>query len=211
MPESQRNPEPKRRSTLRQDALNLPNALTMMRIVMIPAILYLLQKNTLVDDFFALAVYAATAITDFFDGYLARRQNLVSLVGKFLDPLADKLLVMALLVQMVEMDRVATWVVIVILAREFTVTSLRVIAMSEGLTLEASRGGKDKAAIQMIAIGMLIGHRVFHLDFIFFELDANFHEVGIALLYLSVWYAISSAYEYCAVFARAVNAKSALP
>src|SRR5262249_51307696 len=157
------------------DAVNLPNLLTMMRILLIPVILYLIQDGTPRGNFWAGMVYGLTAVTDFIDGWLARRMGLISVLGKFLDPLADKLLVMASLVAFSALGRVPAWVVVLIIARELAITSLRVIAMSEGVTIAAGQGGKEKAALQMVAILMLIYHQTYRVDFGLFEVTASFH------------------------------------
>ncbi|UJR80916.1 CDP-diacylglycerol--glycerol-3-phosphate 3-phosphatidyltransferase [Sandaracinus amylolyticus] len=196
-----------RRTGIREDALNLPNLLTMLRIVLIPAVLWLITEGTPEGNFWAAIVYSVSAITDFVDGYLARRMKLVSVLGKFLDPLADKLLVMGTLVAMTAIGRVPAWAVILIVARELSITSLRVIAMSEGVTIAAGQGGKEKAALQMVAILMLILHQAFAVDFFFFQIHADFHEIGLALLYLSVFFALTSAGEYVKIFVDAVEQK----
>ncbi|MFN7697582.1 MAG: CDP-diacylglycerol--glycerol-3-phosphate 3-phosphatidyltransferase [Deltaproteobacteria bacterium] len=197
-----------RRRSLRQDALNLPNLLTMLRIVLIPAALVLIIEGTPRACFYAAMVYAVSAVTDFLDGWIARRQGLVSVLGKFLDPLADKLLVASSLIVMVAMNRVPTWAVIVIVARELSITSLRVIAMSEGVTIAAGQGGKEKAALQMVAVFMLMIHHRFDVDFGLFRLDqVDFNAVGLVLLYMSVFFAITSAGEYVKLFADAVENK----
>lgn len=197
-----------RRPGIREDALNLPNLLTMLRVVLIPVVLWLIAEGTPLGNFWAAIVYAVSAVTDFIDGWLARRMKLVSVLGKFLDPLADKLLVMGTLVAMTAMGRVPAWAVIVILARELSITSLRVIAMSEGVTIAAGQGGKEKAALQMVAVLMLILHQPFVIDFFFFPpVRADFHEIGLVLLYLSVFFALTSAGEYVKLFVEAVEQK----
>lgn len=197
-----------KRRGIREDALNLPNLLTMLRIVLIPVVLWLITEGTPRGNFWAAMVYGVSAITDFIDGWLARRMRLVSVLGKFLDPLADKLLVMGTLVAMTAMGRVPAWAVIVILARELSITSLRVIAMSEGVTIAAGQGGKEKAALQMVAVLMLILHQPFVIDFYLFPpVRADFHEIGLVLLYLSVFFALTSAGEYVKLFVEAVEQK----
>lgn len=196
------------RKSLREDALNLPNFLTSMRIVLIPLVLWLMWVGTRRANFEASLVYAVTAITDYLDGWLARKRNLVSMVGKFLDPLADKLLVTAVLVQLVAMGRAPSWVAIVTVARELSITSLRVIAMSEGVTIAAGQGGKEKTAIQMVAIAMLIIHHRYVLDYGVISFAVSFHDVGLVLLYLSLFFAVTSAGEYVSVFATAIEKKN---
>ena len=114
-----------RRRSMRQDAFNLPNLLTMGRIAIIPLVLWLLQRGSPNDCVVAALVYSGAAITDLLDGYLARRMNIVSVLGQFLDPLADKLLVMAVLVWMVPLGRISEWAVVLLLGREISITGLR--------------------------------------------------------------------------------------
>ncbi len=196
-----------RRRSIREDAVNLPNLLTMLRIVLIPVALFLIIDGTPRSTFLAAMVYAVSAITDFLDGWLARRMGLTSVLGKFLDPLADKLLVISSLVAMVAMGHVPAWAVILIVARELSITSLRVIAMSEGVQIAASQGGKEKAALQMVAVWMLMLHHTYHLDFGFFAVETSFNAVGLVLLYLSLFFAITSAGEYFKLFVDAVELK----
>jgi CDP-diacylglycerol---glycerol-3-phosphate 3-phosphatidyltransferase len=197
----------RRRKSLREDAVNLPNMLTMGRIVAIPFVLWLQWQDTPVCNFWAMIVYALATITDFIDGWLARRMGLTSVLGKFLDPLADKLIVLASLVLMVEQGRVPAWAVIIIMARELSVTALRTIAMSEGVVIAASRGGKDKTAVQMVAVLVLILHDSYYMDFGFFAGFVDMNAVGLAMLYLSVFFTVTSAGEYIALLVDAVETK----
>jgi len=196
-----------RRKSLREDAVNLPNLLTMGRVAAIPLVLWLMWQDTRVTNFWAMITYSLAAVTDFIEGWLARRMGLTSLLGKFLDPLADKLIVLATLVLMVEQGRVPAWAVIVIAARELSVTALRTIAMSEGMEIGASRGGKDKTAVQMVAVLTLILHDAYYMDFGFYAGVVDMNAVGLALLYLSVIFTITSAGEYIALLVDAVEAK----
>src|SRR5690349_15026624 len=136
-PQGKRSKRKKRRRSLRQDALNLPNLLTFARILAIPVVMLLIDRGTPEDCVLAALVYSGAALTDMLDGYLARKMNVVSVLGKFLDPLADKLLVMASLIYMVPMGRIPEWAVAVLLAREISVTALRSIASSEGVVIAA--------------------------------------------------------------------------
>jgi CDP-diacylglycerol---glycerol-3-phosphate 3-phosphatidyltransferase len=192
---------------LKEDAFNLPNIITMFRVVMIPIVMVLLQEGTPVMNYWAGWVYTVATITDAIDGWLARRRGLVSVVGKFLDPLADKLLVMATLVLMVSMGRVPAWVVVVILGRELSISMLRMIASSEGVVIAAGEGGKAKTALQMIAVLFLMLHHRYQIDFWFAEWEVDFNLAGLWLLYLSVFFAITSAGEYVKLFVEAVEAK----
>ncbi|HEX5658549.1 MAG TPA: CDP-diacylglycerol--glycerol-3-phosphate 3-phosphatidyltransferase [Polyangiales bacterium] len=192
---------------LKEDAFNLPNIITMFRVVMIPIVMVLLQEGTPVMNYWAGWVYTIATITDAIDGWLARRRGLVSVVGKFLDPLADKLLVMATLVLMVSMGRVPAWVVVIILGRELSISMLRMIASSEGVVIAAGEGGKAKTALQMIAVLFLMLHHPYEIDFWFATLTVDFNLAGTYILYLSVFFAITSAGEYVKLFVEAVEAK----
>ena len=196
--------------SLREDAFNLPNLLTALRIALIPLVLYLMADGTPRSNFWAAIVYIGTAVTDFLDGWLARKMGLISLVGKFLDPLADKLLVMATLVFLAYLGRLPLLGVIAVIimeGRELSITSLRTIAMSEGVVMAAGRGGKDKTALQMVAILLLIVHHRYTIDFFFFEVPVHLGQAGLVLLYLSLVLALTSAGEYTKLFVDAVDAK----
>jgi CDP-diacylglycerol---glycerol-3-phosphate 3-phosphatidyltransferase len=196
-----------RRSTIRQDVVNLPNLLTMLRIVMIPLVLWFIYRETRIGNFWAVIIFALTALTDVIDGWLARMQGLTSVLGKFLDPLADKLIILASLVAMVEIGRVPAWVVILIVGRELCVTSLRTIAISEGLVISAGQGGKDKAALQNVAVSMLILHDTYDVNFWFIDVTVSLHAVGLVMLYTSLIFALTSAGEYVRMFVGAVEVK----
>ena len=195
------------RRSIREDAINLPNLLTMLRVVMIPIVLWLVYDGRPVMNYWAAWVYAAAAATDALDGWLARKRGLVSVLGQLLDPLADKLLIMSLLVVMTEMGRVPAWATILIVARELSITSLRTIAVTEGVIIAASQGGKEKAALQMVAVLFLVMHHTYDLNFVFGTAHTDLHQVGLVLLYGSVFFAITSAGEYVKLFVEAVEAK----
>jgi CDP-diacylglycerol--glycerol-3-phosphate 3-phosphatidyltransferase len=197
-----------RRQTLRQDVWNIPNILTMGRVVLIPVVLWFLASGTPRDCVWAAILYGVAAITDLLDGYLARKMNVVSVLGKFLDPLADKLIVMATLIWMVPMGRIPQWAVVLLLAREITITALRSIASSEGVVIAAGGGGKSKTALQMIGIVCLIVGYPYHLSFFGYDLGVvDLVVVGRWLVYISLVFSITSAVEYFGLFAQAVEAK----
>jgi CDP-diacylglycerol--glycerol-3-phosphate 3-phosphatidyltransferase len=190
--------------SLRAEALNLPNAITMVRMAMIPAILWFTYYESRRASFIAAILFAVIGATDFLDGWVARQRGLVTVIGKFLDPLADKLVVMSTLVMLVHLGRVAAWVVIVIIGREFIVSGLRTIAMSEGIVIAAGQEGKVKTIFQIAGITFLLLHYTYPIDFGFaaFEYDAG--KVGLALLYLSMVFSVWSAWVYFADFLKAV-------
>jgi CDP-diacylglycerol--glycerol-3-phosphate 3-phosphatidyltransferase len=197
--------------SLRREALNLPNAITLTRIAFIPVFLWFTYFESRVDSFIAAALFAVTGATDFLDGWVARRKNLVTVIGKFLDPLADKLIVMAALVMLVHLGRVAAWVVIVVMAREFIVTGLRTIAMSEGIVIAAGQEGKHKTALQVVGITFLLLHYTYPIDALFFSFDLDANRVGTWILYLSLVFSVWSAVSYFSGFIRAVYRAPDLP
>ena len=195
--------------SLRREALNLPNAITLTRIAAIPVFLWFTYYESRVDSFIAAILYAVTGATDFLDGWVARRRNLVTVIGKFLDPLADKLIVMAALVMLVHLGRVAAWVCIVVLAREFIVTGLRTIAMSEGIVIAAGQEGKHKTAFQVAGITFLLLHYTYPIDAVLFSFYLDANRVGTWLIYVSIFFSVWSAVSYFVGFIRAVYAKPA--
>jgi CDP-diacylglycerol--glycerol-3-phosphate 3-phosphatidyltransferase len=197
-----------RRRTLAEDALNLPNLLTMGRIVAIPFFVWLLDLPTPLRGFWACILFTAAAITDVLDGYLARKLGVVSVLGKFLDPLADKLIVMAALVWMVPMGRISAWAVVLLLAREISVMGLRSVAASEGVVISAGQEGKTKTALQMMGIIALVLGYPYHLSYAGLDLGVvDMVHVGRTLVYLSLLFSFASAAQYVRLFAAAVAAK----
>jgi CDP-diacylglycerol--glycerol-3-phosphate 3-phosphatidyltransferase len=197
-------PPPQRRKTrrerLREELLNAPNLMTLGRIACIPVFLALLSYENRRNSFLAAMVFAAAAISDWLDGWLARVSNKVTTLGKFLDPLADKIIVLSALVMLVRLGRVPVWVVVIILARELLISGLRTIAMSEGLVIAASRGGKWKTSLQLSGIIALMVHYHFAIDYVFGTVVTDFHTVGLTLLYLSLIPGIASAVDYVRAF-----------
>jgi CDP-diacylglycerol---glycerol-3-phosphate 3-phosphatidyltransferase len=197
------------RKTLWADAKNLPNLLTFARVLMIPLVLWFLSRGTPKDCYWASVVYGAAAITDALDGWLARRQGLVSVLGKFLDPLADKLIVAATLVWLVSMGRIGAWAVALLISRELTVTALRSIASSEGLVIAAEKGGKAKTALQMIGIICLIIGFPYHLDAGIYDFGVvDLVNIGRVLVYASLVFSVTSAVGYMSLFAGAIEQKN---
>lgn len=163
-----------------QDSLNLPNLLTFTRILLIPVFVMLFATPTPDRSLIAAIVFVVAAITDLLDGYLARKSGQVTMLGKLLDPIADKLLVLSALILLVNVDRVSALVAIFIIAREVAVTGVRAIAASEGIIISAETTGKYKMALQVVAIVMLILEGTSLAEF------GNLHLAGIATLYVSL-------------------------
>jgi len=207
MNEAANSARPRRRS-LAEDALNVPNLLTLGRVAAIPFFIWLLDSPTPVRGFWACLVFTAAAVTDILDGYLARKLGVVSVLGKFLDPLADKLIVMAALVWLVSLGRVPAWVVVLLLARELSVTGLRSVAASEGVVIGAGHEGKTKTALQMIGIVALVLGHPYHLSYLGIDLGiVDMVHVGQLLIYLSLLFSFASAAQYVRLFSAAVEAK----
>jgi CDP-diacylglycerol--glycerol-3-phosphate 3-phosphatidyltransferase len=188
--------------------LNLPNILTMMRIAAIPLLAALLMSPSRSAGFWAASLFAIASITDWLDGYLARRMGIVTIFGKFLDPIADKLIVMAVLIMILPFNRVPAWMVLIILGREIIITGLRGIASSEGIVIQASDLGKYKTIFQIVAILGLVLHYNYSWFFgISHELlTVNMHNVGMFYLWiataLTVWSGIDYLYRFVRLIAR---------
>lgn len=136
--------------------MNLPNKLTILRIFMIPVFMFLLLIKTPTYQFLAGIVFIVASLTDTLDGYIARRDNLVTNFGKFMDPLADKLLVMSAFLCFIELDILPAWFVMIILARELAITGIRTLAAKQGVVIAASKWGKIKTISQMAAIILVL-------------------------------------------------------
>lgn len=198
-------------STIKRDIVNLPNMLTLARIAVIPVVVVLIYYRTPLSCFWAAFLFGLASATDFFDGYLARKLGLVSLTGKFLDPLADKLLVMASLVQLAAIGWLAAWIPMVLLARELSVQGLRQIASGEGMVIAAGQGGKWKTAFQLVGLIGLLAHYTYPIDFGIIELDINFHRTGWWFLAASIVFSVYSGIGYFIGFLRALETAESIP
>ena len=139
--------------------MNLPNKLTTLRVIMIPFfVVFMLADMGRTGDYIALALFCLASLTDFFDGYLARKNHLVTNFGKFMDPLADKLLVGSAAICLIEMGRIPAWVVVILISREFIISGFRLIAADNGVVIAASMWGKFKTVCQMFMRIALILH-----------------------------------------------------
>ncbi len=137
--------------------MNLPNKLTMFRVILIPFfVVFMLVGITAYDKWIALAIFIIASLTDLLDGKIARKYNLVTNFGKFMDPLADKLLVCSALICLMALERIPAWIVIVIIAREFIINGFRTLAADNGVVIAASYWGKFKTTFQMVMICLMI-------------------------------------------------------
>ncbi|RMH03972.1 MAG: CDP-diacylglycerol--glycerol-3-phosphate 3-phosphatidyltransferase [Nitrospirae bacterium] len=179
-------------SRLRSPAtVNLPNLLTASRILLVPVFIVLLSDPTPTRSLMAAGVFALAALTDLLDGYLARRRAQVTALGRLLDPLADKFLVISGLILLVDMDRVAAWLAVLLTLREIGVTGLRAVAASSGLIIEAGLLGKYKVALQVFAIlFLLLSDGPLEPSFLDLEL------IGTLILYLALLCSLTSGVHY---------------
>ena len=186
--------------------LNLPNILTMTRIAAIPLLAVLLMSPTQPAGFWAAAVFSLASVTDWLDGYLARRMGIVTIFGKFLDPIADKLIVMAALIMILPFERVPAWMVLVILGREIIITGLRGIASSEGIVIQASDLGKFKTIFQLVAIIGLLLHYDYNWLFGIEHpwVHVNMHNVGMFFLWIATLLTVWSGVDYMARFIKII-------
>ncbi len=185
-----------RRERLREELLNAPNLITISRMALIPVYLTFLAYENRHNSFWAAIIFSFAAASDWIDGWIARISNKITTLGKFLDPLADKLIVLSGLIMLIRVGRVPTWVVVLILARELLISGLRTLAAGEGLVISASQGGKWKTSLQLTGIIALMVHYHYAMDWFVVRLQTDFHVVGLTLLYLSLVPSLASAAEY---------------
>lgn len=180
--------------------MNLANKITIFRVFLVPFFMIILYSNIAYSNYIAAVIFLIAALTDSLDGYIARSRNLVTNFGKFIDPLADKVLVSAALISLVELGKVPGWVVVIIIAREFTITGFRIVAASEGINIAASSLGKIKTITQLVAIILLLINN-FPFDLVGFPLD-------MILLYISLFFTILSGIDYIYKNKDALNLKN---
>lgn len=172
--------------------MNLPNRLTMMRMCMIPVIVLLMMAGGRVCGLIAVLLFAVASFTDFLDGHIARSRGLVTDFGKFMDPIADKLLVTAVMIMMVERGLMAGWILVIFVAREFIVSGLRLVAAGKGTVLAAGKLGKVKTATQMVALIVSLS--------CYYAMDgaplAWMQTVSDALIYLALIFSVWSGTDY---------------
>ena len=164
--------------------MNTPNKLTIARMIIVPFLVIFLLTGWggEAHRYISLTLFVVASVTDWFDGYLARKNNLVTNFGKFMDPLADKLLVCSAMICMIDLKRLPAWFVIIIIAREFIISGFRLIAAENGIVIAANYWGKFKTASQMIMIILLI----LHFDGIFVILEQIFIWLSLALTIISL-------------------------
>lgn len=178
---------------------NLPNTLTIIRLVCIPLVVICLIFPGKLGSFLAALFFGMAFVTDVLDGFFARRYGAVTVLGKFLDPLADKILVSVTMIMLIPLERIPAWMVMLIVAREMAITGLRTIAVNEGIVIQASALGKYKTIFQSLAIiGLSLHYEYF---------DINFHAVGMIFLWIALVFTLWSGWAYFREFRRVIFPK----
>ena len=179
-----------------QQIMSLPNGVTILRSLSIPLIMVLLSYMERGYQFFTALLFLGAAVTDTFDGYLARRRGMETTLGKFLDPLADKLLIVTALIALIPAREIPAWMVIVIVGREIAITGLRGIAVSQNIVISASNLGKYKTVFEMTSIFFLI------LNGRYFSV--NFHPIGMVFLWVALVVAVVSGVDYFRKYLKSI-------
>lgn len=193
----------KRYERFRREVLNLPNMITIGRLFLIPPVLWWMDISDPLLCVLSGLVFMLAAVLDVVDGWLARRSGLVTVFGKFVDPLADKIMVAAVLVYLAADGRMPPWLVAILLTREFYINGLRSLASQDGMVIAASEGGKAKTAFQMVGICFLLVHYRYRMPF--FDEMIDFHRMGMIMLGLSVFLSVLSAIQYTIGFRQALG------
>ncbi|HOX14780.1 MAG TPA: CDP-diacylglycerol--glycerol-3-phosphate 3-phosphatidyltransferase [Smithellaceae bacterium] len=183
----------------RREIFNLPNSITMARISVVPFLFLLLASPGPFWSLVLAALFVLAAITDFADGFIARKYNMITTMGKFLDPLADKLIVNSAMILMIPIGRIDAWIVVIMIMRDLIVDGIRSIASSEGIYIQASILGKQKTLAQIFAVTALMIH------YPFLGMDAHF--VGTIVLYVAFLLTIYSGIDYFIKFYRGTEKK----
>lgn len=168
--------------------MNLANKITMFRVFLVPVFMIAFYLDFNNHEIIAGIIFVVAAFTDTLDGYVARSQNLITTFGEFIDPLADKVLVSAALILLAEANRIPGWIVVIIIAREFTITGFRIIAASEGINIAASSLGKFKTISQLIAIVLLLFN-----NYPFYKINLP---MDMIMLYISLGFTVVSGFDY---------------
>lgn len=168
--------------------MNLANKITVFRVFLVPIFMLVLYSSIPYSTYIAAFIFIFASLTDTLDGYIARSRNMITTFGKFVDPLADKILVSAALISLLELGKIPGWSVVIIIAREFTISGFRIIAASGGITIAASSLGKIKTVSQLVAIILLLLNN-FPFNHINFPMD-------LVIYYISVLFTVISGFDY---------------
>lgn len=180
--------------TIKREIFNLPNTITLIRISVVPFLFILLSSPGEFWSLILAVIFLIASFTDFIDGYVARKYQLVTILGKFLDPIADKLIINTAMILMIPINRIPAWIVAITIMRDLLVDWIRSIASCEGIFIQASPLGKQKTFVQIMAVTALIAH------YSVFGVDA--HAVGLVILYVAFFLTIYSGMDYFIKFYR---------
>ena len=192
-----------RYESFKREVFNLPNMITIGRLLMIPPVLWLIHPHEPARNLWAALLFAAASGLDILDGWLARSRGLVTVFGKFVDPLADKIMAMAVLVYLVYVGLVPPWLVVVLLGREFYISGLRTVASAEGVIIAAGDGGKVKTIFQLVGICCVLARYRYRLPGMEELLDL--HRIGLTFIYISMVVSLISAVQYTTGFRQALK------
>ena len=192
---------------LTREILNLPNLITIGRMFLIPPVIWLIDPTDPVRNFIAAMLFAAASGLDILDGALARRQGLVTVFGKFVDPLADKLMAMSVMVYLVATGLLPAWLVVLMIGRDFYINGLRTVAADRGIVIAAGEGGKLKTVFQLVGICCVLARYSYRMPWT--EETVNFHFIGMVFLYVSLALSIVSAVQYTTGFRHALRQQAA--
>lgn len=182
--------------------MNLPNTITLSRIPLMFVVVWLMYQQWTGAATLAFWLFIAAAVGDWLDGYLARKRQLISTFGKFMDALTDKIFVVGIMIALVELNIVPIYLVLIVLCREFLISGMRMMAAAKGVVVSAERGGKTKTLTQLIAVGFLLFVPMLQNDvsrwlaFDFSPYDRVIHHVGLGLFVLGVYFTVRSGWDY---------------
>lgn len=193
----------------KREIFNLPNMITIGRLFLIPPVMWLIDPADPWRNFLACMLFAAASGLDILDGYLARKQGLVTVFGKFVDPLADKLMAMSVMIYMVLVGLLPPWLVVLMLGRDLYINGIRQVAAERGVVIAAGEGGKLKTVFQLVGICCVLVRYRYRLPLIDEWFDYRF--VGMFFLYIALVLSIASAVEYTGAFRRALKEQGGAP
>ncbi|MCA9650776.1 MAG: CDP-diacylglycerol--glycerol-3-phosphate 3-phosphatidyltransferase [Myxococcales bacterium] len=198
-----------RYDSLKREILNLPNLITIGRLFLIPPVLLLIDPTDPIRNFIAALLFAAASGLDILDGWLARRNNLVTVFGQFVDPLADKLMAMSVMIALVDVGLLPAWLVILMLGRDFYISGLRSVAASMGVVIAAGFGGKKKTVFQLMGLCCVMARYPYRMPLTDQTMDFLF--IGLVFLYVSLLLSFGSAIQYTFGFRDTLRAQRETP
>ncbi len=191
---------------LKREILNLPNMITIGRLFLIPPVIWLIDPTDPMRNLAASLIFAAASGLDILDGYLARKQGLVTVFGKFVDPLADKLMAMSAMIYLVVVNLLPAWIVVVMLGRDLYINGIRQIAAERGIVIAAGEGGKMKTVFQLVGICCVLVRYAYRVPG--FEVRFDFHAAGMMFLYMALALSLTSAVTYTLGFRNGLRGKA---